>query len=238
MESELFSQVTPRTERNANPSAARPRRGIRRGIRFSLRSLLLLMTACCLGLGVWTTYVQPYRNQAAALLLVSQCQGTASVEVDTGPNWHRWLVVSFLGEDKFVQVLAVDLRETNPSEELLRSLGNLRHLRNLYLDRTDMDDTLLRGLTPLKQLRTLSLRYTPITGQGVTSLVELPQLEALVLSGTKLSDADVSSLGKCTELRELYIRWTGMTISGVEQLREALPACEIHHHELATAQRE
>ena len=43
--------------------------------RFSLRSLFVLMTACCVFFGVWSVYVDPYRKESRSLAEILRVQG-------------------------------------------------------------------------------------------------------------------------------------------------------------------
>ena len=79
--------------------------------RFSLRTLFVFTTACCLLLGTWSAYVNPYRLQSRSLAEVNRLQGQSFIEPADGPAWQRWLVTALLGADSFVHVTTVDLAQ-------------------------------------------------------------------------------------------------------------------------------
>ena len=200
--------------------------------RFSLRTLLLLITLSCLAMGVWAVYVQPYRLQSQAVLLIERSKGTVEFQAARGTDWQRWLVVNLLGKERYVRVTSADLHRTQPSRESLQSLRRLCFLEELDLDNTDTDDGLLVGISQLEELQKLSLRYTAITDAGIESLKKCGRLEELYLTGTEVSDDGAKALAELTNLRKLFIRWTKITSSGADRLRASLPECDMHHHKL------
>ncbi len=203
---------------------------------FSLRTLFVLMTVCCMVMGIWTVYVHPYRQQTQAVALIEKYQGSVTSKEAEGSAWQRWLVVKLLGQDQYICITVADLRKTKPTPETLQSLGNLCFLEELYLDHTGMEDSYFASLSRLRQLKILSLRYTAVTDHGLESLSRLNPFEELYLTGTQISDPSIPRLTQLTNLRQLYVRWTGITPSGVERLQEALPRCAVHHHELSAVQ--
>src|SRR4051812_10842629 len=76
---------------------------------FSLRTLFVLMTICCLVVGAWSVYVNPYRRQLQSLAVVNALQGVTAKTGAEGSAWHRWLVTNFLGDEAFMRVTFVDL---------------------------------------------------------------------------------------------------------------------------------
>lgn len=98
------------------------------------------------------------------------------------------------------------LRGINLYDAAFRGDG-LEHLVNiemLELTDTDVDDNAVRKLVHCKRLKFLSLAGTPVTDRSVESLKQLRSLDVLCL-GRNLSD------------------------QAVEELRKALPNCEIEH---------
>jgi Leucine rich repeat/Leucine Rich repeat len=200
--------------------------------RYSLRSLFVLMTVSCVGLGAWSVFVNPYRLQARSLAEVNRLQGEVRFEPADGPDWHRWLVVNLLGDDAFTHVTQVNLAGRPIDDNALRSLTGLTHLMELNLDHTRITDDGLTAIRSMPELSTLSLRYTPVSNRSAAVLSGLPKLNKLLLTGTKLSDETVAELAKISSLSELYVRWTQITDDGAARLAEALPACTISHHAL------
>jgi hypothetical protein len=201
--------------------------------RFSLRTMFVLMTLCCLLVGTWSVYVSPYRNQLQSLAIVDRLQGNSAKLRASGPAWHRWLVTTFLGEEAFMYVTQVDLSGKKVDDNALQALSGLTHLEKLTLDYTQITDDGTAVLGSMPALQYLSLRYTHIADRSATNLAPLPALHSLILTGTKLTDAAVNELAKHDSLKELFIRWTIITNVGADRLQKALPNCAIYFHALA-----
>jgi hypothetical protein len=200
--------------------------------RFSLRSLFVLMTLCCVVFGLWAVYVNPYRLQLRSLAAVNRLKGESLVKTAEGSGWHRWLVTTTLGDNSFVNVTAVNLAGRNAGDDAIRSLTGLVHLEELALDYTPITDEGLAALRSMPNLDRLSLRFTNVSDRGVDYLLALPNLHRVMLMGTKVSDDAIPKLSKLQGMSELYIRWTGISNDGAERLRTALPNCAVYHHAL------
>lgn len=201
--------------------------------RYSLRTLFLVMTLCCLVFGAWAAYVNPYRLQQRSLAAVNRLQGNVVKVPAQGPQWHVWLVTTLLGDEAFMYVTEVDLNNRKVSDADLNQLANLVHLRELSLDYAPVTDDGLAVLRSLPRLQHISLRYTKATDETARHLSNLPDLQSAHLTGTKITDAGIRTLYGHPQLVELFIRWTGVTDSGAERLAAALPNCAVYHHALA-----
>lgn len=200
--------------------------------RFSLRTLLLFMTVCCLLLGVWSYSVEPFRRQAASLAMVKDLKGGVETVPADGTWWQRWLVTTLVGPDSYVYATSVSLEGRSVDDEDLRALDGLVHLRELNLDRTHLTDEGMTALEDLQGLNTLSLKFTNVSDQSAEVLVSLSGLDTLYLTGTHITDDAIPKLAKLQTLRELYVRWTRMSDSGAERLRAAMPNCSVYYHSL------
>ena len=200
--------------------------------RFSLRTLILAMTAVCLVFAAWSILVDPYRKQPRALAVVTRLQGESQITPAKGPRWQAWLVTATLGEKSFVRVTGVDLSGRNVDDAALQSLSGLKFLESLNLERTQITDASADVLLSFPQLSELSLRFTRVGDPTAARLGQLPQLEKLYLTSTQLSDAAAPNLAKLDGLKELYIRWTRISDAGAEELRQSLPRCDVFHHSL------
>jgi hypothetical protein len=108
-------------------------------------------------------------------------------------------------------------------------LRNRTRLQELGLDGCEITDAALANLEDLKELEILSLGQTEISGPGLAHLYKLDQLHYLSLNDTKVIDAGLLHLHSLTNLTELDIGQTCATIDGVDELRRALPGCEIRY---------
>ena len=78
-----------------------------------------------------------------------------------------------------------------------------------------------------RQLENLDLTATNITSGGIQRLEKLGHLKKLVLPETKIDDAAVPTLCRLKALRWLVVDDTNISGSGLLQLREALPSCDL-----------
>jgi hypothetical protein len=203
--------------------------------RFSLRSLFVLMTLCCVMFGVWAVYVNPYRLQLQALAAVNALNGNSTPAQAEGPVWQRWLVTTLLGDDAFVRIVEVNLANRPVGDKSLQSLTDLRFLERLSLDYTQITDDGLVILRRIPALSDLTLRYTKVSDRGAQYLSALPNLQHLTLTGTQISDAAIDDLARLNRMTSMYIRWTRISNAGADHLRHALPNCEVNHHALTDA---
>ena len=151
----------------------------------------------------------------------------------------------------FPNLEGLDLSYSTATDEVLKSLSGLKHLRRLNLrDTLVTDDGLAhlaaittleeidlyglkitdRGLAHLKdlrELRKLNLLGGPITDAGAEILAGLPKLRDLNLYRAELTNAGVSKLSALHDLAFLDLRYTRATASGIDKLKSALPDCRI-----------
>lgn len=197
--------------------------------RFSLRAMLAVMTLCCAAMGVWTIVVAPYRDQHFAAQAVIDAKGTFQTEAPDDSAWRRWLVCALLGDDRYINVVAVTLNDATLDESLLRRLGDLREVRELNLDRSTMTDPRWSVLAKLQQLQSLSLRSTSIDDVGLKVVAGNPRLETLQLSGAPITTASAEIFAQLPNLRQLYIRGTQLSPAEARDLAAKLPDCRIYY---------
>lgn len=101
------------------------------------------------------------------------------------------------------QTADLDLRGAALSDADLATVGRLRHLTRLHLERTG------------------------VTDQGLAHLDSLRHLEYLNLHGTRVTDRGLQRLGTLTSLRSLFVWQTAVTPEGVRKLRERLPRLRV-----------
>ena len=182
--------------------------------RFSLRTMLLVATALCIGPGGWIVYK---RNQTEAHRHAKQeleklrinfatclnLQGTQSGPRPNQPAWERVL----FGDDLSEQGNVVFLFAIKDSTILDESLCHCRELPNLFC---------------------LHLKQSSITDEGLSRCEALSQLEMLDLAETQISDAGLAHLVGLANLRKLDLRGTRVTGEGISNLQRALPRLEIY----------
>ena len=70
-------------------------------------------------------------------------------------------------------------------------------------------------------------RSTAVGDASLEVIGGLPELESLNLYGTSVTDEGLRKLSGLQKLRKLYLWQTKVTDKGVEELRKALPECEV-----------
>lgn len=137
---------------------------------------------------------------------------------------------------------------TNAGVERLSSFANLSELSKLSLRGARIDDACVKHIakfpaldwvslegapitdacfSQFKNLTLLNLARTRITDDGLRHLKDYPRLIVLNLSQTAISDAGLKHLTGLSRLQEIVIDRTKVTIEGIQELRIALPKCNV-----------
>lgn len=161
----------------------------RRWIRYSLRTLLVVVTIASAGFGWLGVKVRQAQRQKEAVEAIVKLDGYVMYDFQTnsrnfsasppGPDWLR----KVLGVDFLASVTFVSLKSHGPDRAHVTD-GDLVHLRDLgelqtiQLDWTEITDTGLLHLQDLRQLTMLSIRDTQVTERGCKELWDsLPNLK-------------------------------------------------------------
>ncbi|NNC06338.1 hypothetical protein HJC10_26240 [Corallococcus exiguus] len=139
-------------------------------------------------------------------ILLGDVRGDISVPDDCAP---RLLVesnaardLSFLSRLQPGDLDALELTQTQVTDEQLRHVPHLSGLRRRSLSDTDVTDRALMHLRPLVSLQWLALWWCRgITDAAVTGLLSLRGLEFLSLGRTGITDAGVLQLAALPALR-------------------------------------
>lgn len=107
--------------------------------------------------------------------------------------------------DVFSNVVFVKLSQTKVTDDGLKHLEGLHHLKYLYLMQVRITDAGLEHLTGLTALQHLGLGETQITDVGLKHLKGLVELQQLNLHGTKITDAGIECLKRLSRLQRLDI---------------------------------
>lgn len=176
--------------------------------------------------------------------LASAGSGTAAGKPEAMPNWLR----SAIGENRRTVILS---RRDLSGTDAIRTLSQLGGLESLSLDRstfdaseiehlagcsslrmlflggTSVDDAAISSICKLQNLEMLNIARTHVTDAAMEKVSTLTKLKYLCLIGTAVTDASVPNIAKLKSLEELELHGSAISDDGMDQLRAALPACNI-----------
>ena len=181
---------------------AKPKRR-RRWLQYSLRTFFVLLTVACVWLG-WT--VHRANEQRKVVEWVRKMGGAVSYEYQ----------IDEVGDS------IPDFEPPSPKWwSKLLGPDNLQGVLAVYLNGTRISDT-----TPLAGLKSLKwLEFSRTQVGDLTPLANLTNLEVLYINSTPVSD--VTPLAGLKNLERLHIEGTPVSKEQVEELRKALPNCDI-----------
>ena len=205
------------------PIASLPIR--RRWLRFSLRTLLVLVTVCGVWLGIKVDQARRQKEAVEALRALGaeiwyehqrKDNGGYDVTIELEvPGWARELC----GDDFFQTVTGVSflprtgkdgwpLTRRTVTDEDLKCLSDLPHLEQLLVFSAPITDAGLAHLRYPERLRVVMLDYTEIGDGFVRRLKGADRLESLCLDHTKVTDDALAQLTNLTKLQVLRLRGT------------------------------
>jgi hypothetical protein len=190
----------------------------RRWLRFSLRTLLVLVTLACIWLGMVVNRAEQQRRTVAAFRALGN-----RVEYDTPytnprgepSNW-RWLR-SWLGNDYFDSAYYVGLSH-GVDDELLHRVRCLRGVRRLDVMGPKVTDEGMAAISRVSTLETLAVHAQEVTDEGVRHLSRMRKLRGLFLWAPKVTDRGAKSLAKLEDLDGLSLHDTQVTDDGLMSL--------------------
>ncbi len=115
------------------------------------------------------------------------------------------------------------------NDDCVRPWHDLPRLDNLELGTSQLTATGVQQLSGFSSLRGFNLNYSSCDDTALVHVGKLTGLERLGLWKTPITDNSIEPLSKLKQLRILDIRGTKITPEGVEQLRKALPECQISY---------
>lgn len=169
------------------------------------------LVAGLLGLfeGVLLVFYRPeWKAEQAAISRIGGTVGTARI----GPGLNMpfpvadWLhSVPGPFNHMLDRAMTVQLFSSNPSDEQLAALKDLRHLRLLNISGGTISNAQFVHLGALTSLEHLSLHNTHVDGAGLAHLRNLTQLRSLGLSNCMVTDAGLAHLAGMKQLQSLHV---------------------------------
>ncbi|MGE3405603.1 MAG: leucine-rich repeat domain-containing protein [Pirellulales bacterium] len=210
-----------------------------RWYQFSVRTLLLSITAISIALAIQVAFVVvPARKYREAIAWVDRLGGRKHFVYLRPPLYSRNLTILDLSHtevtddalfhlDALRYMSFLDLNHTPVNGVGLRSCDQ-PSLTGLDLDHTNVDDRGLAHLPSSVGLTFLDLSHTKITDAGLAHLADFGELRCLDLNGTAITDSGVRHLKALASIQALDLGDTGVTEAGIAALKAALPNCRIN----------
>jgi hypothetical protein len=195
----------------------------RRWCQFSLRSLLLLVLAVSLSMGLLVVPIDRAHRQRAAIDALRRAGWEVHCEdTGAGPAWAKRI----LAHGFFAEAVRAHSRRAVTDEELVH-LRRLPRLRALIISGRGVTDDGMIHVGELHELTSLYLCTTEVGDEGLSPLGRLTELRGLYLTSTQVTDVGLGHLAQLGNLKELHLYRTHVTDEGVRQLQAALPECKI-----------
>jgi hypothetical protein len=209
--------------------------------RFSLRSLLVLVTVCVLASGTFMILVRSdavaHHREQQTLAELREHGSASIIRGPRGPAWlQKWrdrvysyraikLAISSraLSEEYFAKLNAFEYLESlsisngnSVSEEALSQLTRITTLRRLSLNNTHVHDSESHALRQLRleQLTLSTDRFGENEANWIKDLEDLQHLELYA----PVTDSNLGSLAELPNLEELVINSDGVTDAGLVHL--------------------
>ena len=129
---------------------------------------------------------------------------------------------------RLVDLTELSLADTDFSDRGLSRLKGLEKLESLDLAGLSISaDGLTAALPKFTSLRYLNLSETWIVNADLRVLGTVENLESLAIRDTVISDRGIAAISTLKSLKRLWIERTRITEKGSEELKKALPGCEI-----------
>ena len=216
-------------------------------LRWSLRSMFLLMTALALWLGWYCNRAQLQRRAVASIeeqggRIIYSHQlpliqlGTPGLKAEA-PWLAQYLGIDYADTVGIVEMIGdkfddddLKLLDSLPGVEMIRlhgtaitgrsfdSVSRHKRLHWLVVKDSPLEGGALQHLARLPGLKTLYLEGTEVGDEDLWHLVSLSRLEDLSLNETRVGDRGMSFISQLTSLKELHLERTRITDRGVVEL--------------------
>jgi hypothetical protein len=194
-------------------------------LRFSLRTLLAVITILCVVFG-WRINRARLQREAAQMVRAAHGFVVYDYELrsdlepldDRAKPWEPAWLQSLVGIDFFHDVTGVRMCLPASDVDIAPSLKRLPRLRSLWLRGVHFDDATLRTVGRLKRLEYFVVATTTITDDGVAELSDLPRLRHVDIRLAQLGDRSLQSLARLPSLEHLEINGTRLTDGGLAAL--------------------
>jgi hypothetical protein len=209
----------------------------RRWIQFSVRTLLVLIAAIAVLMGVKVNQARRQRDAVADIQALGgwvhydyQIDATGRTKRNTKSWIPEWLLVH-LGIDLFHDVVEVNMvyNDDGPNrldnkqvgDEVLEHLPALTALKYLLLHGTQASDERLQYVGRLKHLERLHIwDASNVSDAGIEQLKNLRRLKYLHVSNSQITDTAIKHLASLKQLEGLSLQGNRFSDKGLEHVRD------------------
>jgi hypothetical protein len=204
------------------------RRWSRFRVRFLLLLVLLLVAIIGIALGWKANRVRNQRNVVAAM---NELEAQVTYDYQElhqaeppGPKWLRNIV----GDDFFAEVVHIQIVNDRAPDDIVAKIAKLPNLRGLFLNSDGLTDNGLDHLSRSKTIDSLGFGSSTVTDVGLGHLKKMAQLKELSIARAEITDAGLVHLHGMRRLSWMQLSYCPqVTKHGVEQIRAALPTCDV-----------
>lgn len=187
-------------------------------IRFSLRTLAILLTLICFVLGVPIGYIRyTAERQRKAIARLKELDVAVGVQADDKANWLVRQLRRWVDKDALCQANSVNIREgSRDIDEVIVLLPSLDGLEELNCNKRTLTDRQLQGIASIRSLKHLGAEQAQCSSQTVRKLLENPNWELLALPKVKFNDELLVELGRQTKLQRLTFDAAEVSADGLD----------------------
>ncbi len=202
--------------------AAKPRR---RWLQFSVGTLLLVITACAVVLGIVTerardqrALINDIKRLGGRVSLTHEMNGEGEGNTQADQQARRSLLARWLGDD-YADIGSIEIQGRTLSDELFSRICRLTQLRNASWLGTQFTDRRLFEMRSLTRLRELHIKGSPVTDVGLAGVARMRDLRSVTLSNTRVRGPGLVHLSDKTAIEDLSLRCCPLQDEGLDHLQ-------------------
>jgi len=188
-------------------------------LRFSLRSLVLLLTIACIGLAVVFNQCRRQRRAVEAIVKAGGSVDFVKQGESPPPPKPAWLR-SIVGEELFRTPVRVVIKGEGIDDALLAEhLRGVRGAKILIIKSDLVTDKAMSNIGELRKLNWLVIDCVQITDKGLASLPSIDEFEVFVLKCPRVTDAGMTHVAALKKVDTLVLECQLLTPNGIRRLK-------------------
>ena len=129
--------------------------------------------------------------------------------------------------ESFPDVEELSFERGQLTDDGIKGLAKLTHLRRLILSHTRVTDSGVAQLTGNEKIEALYLTRTQVSNASLPVFESMKNLKSLKLYATNVSSESIPSLKRLTNLKLLMVSKKNFSDEDLETLSRALPNCDV-----------